>query len=313
MSVPLVSQPQNQRATNIRWVGGALVGFLCFVAYIDRIVFSVSASPIMQALNMTPVDFGLVTTMFNIGYFIFQIPGAMMIEKLGSRVTLAISLLAWSLFTMLTGVANSFMMLAVIRFFFGVGESPVFPAGNSFFANWFPKEERGKANSLMNAGAFMAPIFGPPIVVGIVTGMGWSMAFYLCGILGIVATGIWYFSTRNHPSEHPWANQAEVAFITKDCEITKAQEKTPWKVFLRQRSFLALALGYFGTLWTIQFFIYWLPYYLQVARKMSFKDMGFYTSVPFIFLVVGVFVAGAISDRLLKKGFPAFSPVTWCA
>jgi ACS family glucarate transporter-like MFS transporter len=308
MNTPLASEPQNvnQRATHIRWFGGALVCFLCFVAYVDRIVFSVSASPIMQALHMNPVDFGIVTTLFNVGYFIFQIPGAFMIERLGTRATLAISLITWSVFTALTGVANSLMMLAVIRFFFGIGESPVFPAGNSFFANWFPKEERGKANSLMNAGAFMAPIFAPPIVVAVVTSMGWNMAFYLCGLLGIATAVVWYVCTRNHPSEHPWVNKKEVAFITKDSEITTKKEKAPWKLFLKQRSFWAIAMGYFGTLWTIQFFIYWLPYYLQAARKMSFKDMGFYTSVPFIFLVIGVFVAGALSDWLLKKGLSRF-------
>jgi len=152
----------------------------------------------------------------------------------------------------------------------------------------------------------MAPIFAPPIVVAVVTSMGWNMAFYLCGLLGIATAVVWYVCTRNHPSEHPWVNKKEVAFITKDSEITTKKEKAPWKLFLKQRSFWAIAMGYFGTLWTIQFFIYWLPYYLQAARKMSFKDMGFYTSVPFIFLVIGVFVAGALSDWLLKKGLSRF-------
>jgi Sugar phosphate permease len=260
----------------------------------------------MQTLNITPVEFGVVTTLFNVGYFIFQIPGALMIERLGSRATMAISLLAWSVFTGLTGMANSLMMLMMIRFFFGVGESPVFPAGNSFFANWFPMEERGKANSLMNAGSFMAPIVGPPIVVAIISSQGWSHAFYYCSILGLAAATIWYFCTRNHPSEHPWVNEAELKFITKDGEMTGKKEKAPWGVFLRQRSFWAIAMGYFGTLWTIQFFMYWLPFYLQQARKLSFKDMGFYTSVPFIFIVVGVFTAGIISDWLLKKGYSRF-------
>lgn len=294
------------KATNIRWYGGALVFFLCFVAYIDRIVFSVSASPIMEALHITPVEFGMVTTLFNIGYFIFQIPGAIMIERLGSRAALAISLLMWSVFTALTGIANSFMMLAVIRFFFGIGESPVFTAGNNFFANWFPKEERGKANSLMNAGAFMAPILGPAVVVSVVTSFGWHSAFYMCGVLGVTAAAIWYFCMRSQPSEHPWVNEAELKIITQDSEIATQKEKTPWGIFLRQRSFWAIAMGYFGTLWTVQFFMYWLPFYLQSARKLSFKDMGFYTSVPFIFIVIGVFFAGAVSDWLLKKGCSRF-------
>ena len=98
----------------------------------------------------------------------------MMIEKMGSRFALTFSLVMWSIFTAATGLANSFMMLAITRLFFGVGESPIFTAGNNFFANWFPKEERGKANSMMNGGAFLAPILGPAIVVWAVTTFGWS-------------------------------------------------------------------------------------------------------------------------------------------
>lgn len=297
---------QQAKPTHIRWYGGALVLFLCFVAYIDRIVFSVSASPIMDALQITPVEFGLVTTLFNIGYFVFQIPGAMMIEKMGSRFALTFSLVMWSIFTAATGLANSFMMLAITRLFFGVGESPIFTAGNNFFANWFPKEERGKANSMMNGGAFLAPILGPAIVVWAVTTFGWSHVFYFCGLLGLTASAIWYFFMRNKPSEHPAVNAAELELITKDGEITAIKEKTPWKKFLGQRSFWAIAMGYFGTLWTVQFFMYWLPFYLQSARHLSFKDMGFYASIPFMFICIGVFTAGALSDSLLKRGFTKF-------
>lgn len=297
---------KSQSPTRIRWVGGALVGFLCFVAYLDRIVFSVSASPIMKALDISPVDFGIVTTVFNIGYFLFQIPGGIMIQRFGPRAALAISLTAWSVFTALTGLANSLMMLAAVRFFFGVGEAPVFPAGNSFFANWFPKEERGKANSLMNAGAFIAPALAPPLVVAVVAGLGWSMAFYLCGLVGLITATLWFTSMRNHPSQHPWVNRAEVELITKDSETQLDKNKAPWGVFLRQRSFWAIALAYFGTLWTVQFFIYWLPYYLQVARNLSFKDMGVYATLPFISIAICVFLAGAISDRLLKRGLSRF-------
>ncbi|MDE2452058.1 MAG: MFS transporter, partial [Burkholderiales bacterium] len=168
-----------------------------------------------------------------------------------------------------------------------------------------------KANSLMNAGAFLAPALAPPLVVAVVSGLGWSMAFYLCGLLGIVITIAWYASTRNHPSEHPRVNKAELAFITKDGETAKDKQKTPWRVFLRQRSFWAIGLAYFGTLWTVQFFIYWLPYYLQTARHLSFKDMGYYATLPFISIAVCVLAAGAISDRLLEMGLSRFRSRNW--
>ena len=162
-------------------------------------------------------------------------------------------------------------MLAGVRFLFGVGEAPIFPGGNHFFANWFTRQERGRANSLMNGGAYSASVIGPPIIVAIVSALGWRVSFVFCGILGIIAAAIWFFCTRTRPSEHPWVNEQELALITENNVMAtqKAKTKAPWSLFLRQRSFWAIALGYFGTLWTVQFFLYWLPYGTQPHRSSN--------------------------------------------
>jgi ACS family glucarate transporter-like MFS transporter len=80
----------------------------------------------------------------------------------------------------------------------------------------------------------------------------------------------------------------------------------PWGILLKNRSFWGVALGGFGHIWTIQFFVFWLPYYLQAAKGLSFRDMGYFTSVPWIFIVAAVFTTGTFSDFLLKKGLPRF-------
>ena len=305
---PSVQSANYLGATKIRWFGGWLVFYLCFIGYLDRIAFSVNASRIIEGLSITPVQLGLVTTVFSVGYFLFQIPGAMTVERFGSRIVIAIAMLLWSVFTALTGAVNTLRSLAIVRFLFGVGESPIFPGGNYFFAKWFTRQERGRANSLMNSGAIFASVIGPPIIVAIVTAVGWRASFVVCGLLGVISAIIWFVCTRTNPAEHPWINSQELALIRENNVIATQEIKTkaPWRVFLRQRSFWALALAYFGTMWTIQFFLYWLPYYLQVARHLSFREMGFYTSVPWIFMMTGILTAGAVSDLLLKKGLSRF-------
>lgn len=292
------------RRTNIRWLGGGLVLILCLCAYLDRAVFSVTASPIMKALHISPIQFGMLTTVFSIGYFIFQIPGSIMVEKHGSRNMLTISLILWSIFTMLTGAVGSFTGLIIVRFLFGFGEAPLFPAGNQFFANWFPKHERGRSNSLMNGGAFFSNVIGPPIIVVIVTAFGWKSPFYVCGILGIVCAIVWYVTMRSKPEQHPRVSEQELLYIKNNDFTSDINEpkKGQWSIFLKQRSFWMIAMGYFSTLWVVQFFVYWLPYYLQTARHISFKSMGFYTAVPWIAMTIAVFAAGTISDALLKSG-----------
>lgn len=301
-----LSQPTKR--TNVRWIGGSLVMWLCFVAYLDRSAFSVSATPIMNIFKISPIQFGLATTAFSIGYFIFQIPGSMLVEKKGSRTMLTISLLFWSIFTMATGSAWSFMALISIRFFFGVGEAPLFPAGNNFFANWFPKNERGRANSLMNGGSFLANIIGPPIIVAIVSFLGWRSPFYIIGIVGLISAFITYKFLCNRPDNHPWIGELELNYIQENNFNSESKEKpkSQWSTFLKQPSFWMIAVGYFATLWVVQFFMFWLPYYLQSTRHLTFKSMGFYTSIPWIAITIAVFVAGALSDNLLKHGFSRY-------
>ncbi|MCC9296233.1 MFS transporter [Clostridium sp. WLY-B-L2] len=301
---------QLTKKTNIRWLGGSLVMWLCFVAYLDRSAFSVSATPIMNIFKISPIQFGLATTAFSIGYFIFQIPGAMLVEKKGSRTMLTISLVFWSIFTVATGSVWSFLSLIFVRFFFGIGEAPLFPAGNNFFANWFPKNERGRANSLMNGGSFFANIVGPPIIVAIVSLLGWRSPFYVIGIIGIISAIFAYKFLRNHPEEHPLVGKLELSYIQGNNFDNKSKgnekPKSQWTAFLKQRSFWMIAVGYFATLWVVQFFMFWLPYYLQATRNLTFKSMGFYTSIPWIAITISVFIAGLISDNLLKRGFSRY-------
>src|SRR6478735_775821 len=270
------------RPTKIRWIGGALIFVICFIAYLDRIVFSLSATSIMVDLNITPVQFGFIITLFNIGYFVFQIPGGILIQRVGARRVMTVAFLAWSICTGLTGLANGLFMLAIVRFAFGAGEAPVFPASAAFFARWFPTRVRGKANSLMNAGAFLGPA------------------------LGIILTIIVYLFMRDRPNQHSWVNQAEVQLVEDGTDVKPSTGKAPWKLFLRQRSFWTIALGFFGTLWTIQFFIYWLPYYLQNGLGVPFASVGTYTSIAFVCITISVLVAGIVSDRLLKSGRTKF-------
>ncbi|MEU5461007.1 MFS transporter [Streptomyces althioticus] len=264
--------------------------------------FSVSASPMMEALHVTPVQFGFVTTLFNIGYFLAQIPGGLLIQRAGPRRAMAVALLAWSLCTGLTGVAGTVLVLGVVRFAFGVGEAPVFTAGNAFFANWFPKREHGRANAMMNAGAFLGPAVGPVLLVPFIQHFGWRAAFYLCATLGAATTVLWLLSVRDRPQRHHRVNKAEVRLITEGSDEAPAPGPVPWSAFLRQRSFWAIAFAYFGTLWTVQFFIYWLPYYLQKALDVPFGDVGTYTGVAFACITVSVLVAGVVSDWLLRSG-----------
>ncbi|WP_081063951.1 MFS transporter [Burkholderia cepacia] len=301
---------RSARKIPFRWIGGLLVLLLCFTAYLDRIALSVTASPLMKALSISPVQLGMVTTIFSLGYFIFQIPAATLLQRYGSRPVLAVSLALWSVFTAATGLVDGLVSLAIVRGLFGVAESPVFTGGNQFFSNWFKQAERGRATSLMNAGAFAASVFGLPLVVEIVSAFGWRSVYFVFCVIGIILAIVWYAVVRDRPSDHPWVSSAELnelaADSKSDVQRTRTVVKPSWRMLMSQRSFWALALGYFATLWCVQFFIYWLPYFLQVTRNVSFHSLGIYAGLPWISIVVAVLAAGVVSDFLLARGYSRF-------
>jgi ACS family glucarate transporter-like MFS transporter len=82
---------RTSKPTRIRWYGGALIFVICFVAYLDRIVFSLSATSIMADLQISPVQFGLIITLFNVGYFVCQIPGGILSERVGARRVMTVA------------------------------------------------------------------------------------------------------------------------------------------------------------------------------------------------------------------------------
>src|ERR1035437_5902217 len=113
--------------TKTRWMGLGLVFFMTFLCSIDRANFSVCTTTIMSDLHLTPVQMGMMISAFALAYASLQIPGALWVRRYGTRVTVAIAVSLWSLFTFGTGLAAGFLSLIVARIFFGFGESPLFP------------------------------------------------------------------------------------------------------------------------------------------------------------------------------------------
>lgn len=296
------------RKTNFRWIGGGLVLFICFVAYIDRSALAVSAVPIMKSFHLSPVQFGFVNTLFSIAYLLLQIPGAVLGEKVGARKIITAVMILWSIFTAMTGFAGGFITLAIARFLFGAAEAPLFPNAGGFITDWFPKRERARAFALMSMGAFVASLLAPPFFVAIVSRFGWQSSFYVCGAIGIIAAIIWYQTVRSTPEEHPRISKSELQLITENRFETEvvSSGNSHWKSFLRQRSFWMMGIGGFSSIWLIQFFVFWLPYYLQAVRHLSFQKMGVYASFPWITALIFMILAGFISDWIIKRGASRF-------
>ncbi|NYF23647.1 MFS transporter [Sporosarcina sp. JAI121] len=298
-----VESKEIEKPSRVRWWLAFMFFLIGLIAYMDRSNIAIIAKPMMEDLNMSKVQFGMLASLFSLGYALSQIPAGIIAERIGARKIVMIALIWWSVFTGLTAMVKSHGLLALVRFMFGVGEGPMYPGNVVFNTHWFAQQEKGRAASALLAGSYFGPVIAPVITVAIFQVWGWQAVFYIFGALGILVALIWYIVGRDRPEDHPFVNKQELKQIMENRTVT-GDKKTlaPWKKFLKNGRFWALGLQYFIVLYIITFFLVWLPTYLMEARNFSLGEMGFAASLPWLGIFITVMSGGAISDLLVKKG-----------
>jgi nitrate/nitrite transporter NarK len=236
------STPLNRPASsNYRWVICGLLFFATTFNYLDRQVISYLKDPIFCApeaqggFGWSNTDFANLTSFFTAFYAGMTILAGWAIDKIGTKIGLALSLIGWSVF----GIANAFVgrlvtMHILIRSAFAVGEGGNFPASIKTVAEWFPKRERALATGIFNSGsnfgAMVAALFVPWCLVYFGDEHGWKMAFILTGAAGFLWLIFWFWLYET-PARQKRLSQAEFDHIHSDKEDSTAGEKPVTGVF----------------------------------------------------------------------------------
>jgi ACS family D-galactonate transporter-like MFS transporter len=294
------------RPTKGRYGILALIAIATMINYLDRTLVSVAAPLMSKDLNIGPAVMGLVLSAFSWTYALAQIPGGALLDKFGTRVTYTFSLILWSIFTGLQGMAFNIATLFGARLGMGAAEAPCFPANSRILVSWFPQRERARANSVYSIGMYFGIAFLSPMLFWVTAELGWRHLFIGAGVIGVVFGLVWWALYRE-PRESKWANQAELDEIAAGGGIDLASTaKTPFNWsdigwLLKQRQIVGASIGQFATNSTLVFFLTWFPTYLVKERGMTFIKVGFFASLPFIAATVGVILGGIVSDYLVKK------------
>lgn len=292
------------KRSNFRWVLAVLMFSIAFISYMDRVNLSVATPTIMQEFSFSKVEIGLLQTAFFVGYAAMQIPGGLMAEYFGQRATSSVAVAWWSLFTSLTAFGSSFTSFAAIRFLFGLGEGPVYPSMGNFIYRWFNKAEKASATSFLLGGAWIGPVFGPPITVALMLAFGWRSVFVSFGVVGFVIALAWWLLAKNDPNKSSFVNSLEAAHIDEGREIAADAKKelAPWRSFMTSTQFWAIGIQYFVTDYIMYVFLAWLPLYLMEAQGFSLQKMGIAAAFPWAALCIMTFVTGFASDKLIASG-----------
>ena len=283
----------------------ALITFATMLNYVDRSVMGVAQPSLVRELAIGPELMGLIFSAFSWTYALAQIPGGLVLDRLGSRLTYGLSLALWSLATMLHGFMSSVVGLFSARLALGIAEAPCFPANSRILSTWFPQAERARANGVYSVGQYVGLGFMIPLLTYIVATFGWRALFFIFGGVGIVYAFVWHALYRE-PHESSRANQAELDYIAAGGGLggRRGRFVLSWaavRALLRQRQILGASIGQFCGNSTLVFFLTWFPSYLATERGMDWIRSGFAASLPYIAASVGVLVGGVVSDGIIRR------------
>ena len=302
-NVATIARPQ--RRTNVRFGVLALIALGTMINYLDRSLLAVAAPAMSADLGLGAAAMGVVFSAFSWSYALAQIPGGMILDRIGVRLTYFWSVALWSIFTALQGVATGLGVLLGFRLGLGAAEAPCFPANSRVLVTWFPQHERARANSVYSVGMYFGIAFLSPVLFWVVATLGWRALFIIAGVIGLGFAAIWLWRYRD-PHTSTRVNQAELDHITAGGGVVTATEHVAfsWKDvgwLMKQRQIFGASIGQFATNATLVFFLTWFPTYLVTERNMPWLKVGWLAVLPFIAASVGVLVGGQLSDWLVKR------------
>jgi ACS family hexuronate transporter-like MFS transporter len=305
---------------NYRWIICALLFFSTTANYLDRQVISYLkeffCTPEAQGgFGWSNTDFSHLTAFFTGFYAGMTLFIGWVIDKIGTKMGLALSLIVWSI----CGIANAFVgrMVAMhifIRSAFAVGEAGNFPASIKTIAEWFPKRERALATAIFNAGsnggAMIAAIFVPWCMIYFGDQRGWKMAFIITGAVGFLWLIFWFW-LYDTPAKQKRLSKAEYDYIHIDDETaadtqTGDKAKVSWLRLFRYRQMWSFFVGKFMTDGVWWFYLFWLPDYLFKQFHMTKQQVMMPTFIVYGVAIVGSIYGGSIPMTLIKRGMGVY-------
>jgi sugar phosphate permease len=288
-----------------RWLRLIPIVFITYsLAYLDRANFGFAAAGGMAVdLNITPSISSLLGSLFFLGYFFFQIPGALYAANNSAKKLIFWSLILWGLLATATGLISNINVLIVIRFMLGVVESAVMPAMLIFLSRWFTKSERSRANTFLILGNPVTMLWMSILSGYLINTVGWRWMFIIEGIPAVIWAFFWWRLVEDTPKKANWLTEDEKWRLEN--ELQKEQDSIkPVKNYaaaFKSPTVILLCLQY--AFWSIGVygFVIWLPSIINASPDMNIVKTGWLASVPFLLSIISMISASYFSDKTLKR------------
>lgn len=303
------------KVKGLRWWIIILIGIATVINYVDRSAINILWPYIYKEFGIADVDnksaLALITTFFMIAYALGQTFTGKLMDVVGTRIGMTVSIIGWSISIALHAFARSLFSFSVFRFMLGFSEAGNWPGATKNNAEWFPPKERAIAQGIFGAGASLGSVVSAPIIAFLFVAFGWKTTFVLIAALGLFWIIPWLVINKSTPEKHPWLTDEERNHILAKPVSNSGEAGViaipvlTWQELLKFRNTWGIIMGRFfiDPVWWL--FVTWLPTFLKEQFMFDIKQIGAFTWVPYLFAAIGSIMGGYHSSWQIKRGVDA--------
>jgi ACS family glucarate transporter-like MFS transporter len=293
----------------VRWTIFLFMCAFAMMAYLQRTSLGVAAQNIMPDLHLSQLQIGWLNAAFATCYALAQLPGGIVGQQYGARLTLSmvglfglIATLATPLAPMVLGGTALFVALLAVQGLLGLSQGPVFPMVAAVLQTWFPQRQWAVTNGLNSLGANIGGAMTAPLVVILTLHFGWQGALLWIALPTALLTAAWAWYGRDTPQGHPRVKPAELAELDAgDLQKPPPMTLARLRRIIGQRDVQLLAFSYFCLNYVFYLLGTWSFLYLVQERSFTGLESGFAGMLPWIGAGIGAGIGGYLSDRLAQR------------
>jgi MFS family permease len=296
--------------TKIAWRIIPILILIFFFANLDRANVGFAALQMRQELGFSNAAYGLGAGIFFIGYFLFEIPSNIALEKVGAKIWFARIVLTWGIATVALAFVADTTWFYVLRFVIGAAEAGTAPGVMLFLSQWVPDSQRGRFNSLYWVSVPIAFVAAGPLSGLIMTQFnglagysGWQWLFAVEGVLTILVAPLILLGLANDIKDAKWLTEDEKR-VAEDgvAKLAKAANAHTYKDALRKPETILACLAYFFLLIGYYGITFWLPQLIKQAGISDTMTIGWLAALPWLAAGLSVVFVGPFSDSPGRRG-----------
>ncbi len=286
---------------------------ICYViAFLDRINIGFAQLQMKESLEFSSEAFALGASIFFLGYFLFEVPSNLVLERIGARKTLLRIMFCWGIVASAMMFVQTPTQFYILRFLLGAFEAGFFPGIILYLTYWYPSAQRGRVICIFMSATALAYLIAGPLSGGIMKYMdglmgqqGWQWLFVVQGLPASILGLFVFFYLQDRPDDAKWLTDDEKTrvrhLLDNDTQSVETASHGSLVVLLRDPKVYTLSLVYFLGLGATYTMIFWLPTLIQSWGVADVFWVGVLTSVPALFGVVGMILLGRSSDRRRER------------